>query len=373
MPVGEPARTGDQANPFFESWILESARRNLVGARQRFVFAGEAERIALPLTLERHVPGWLPTVARVWGHDHCYDTTPLAIGACRGGVEALFSALSARGIDVVRWPLLPMDTAFAAELIAFLKEAGLAHEATKRYGRPLLVSDGSDPDTFLKNHVGKNRLKDLRRRRRRMGELGRVEFLTHEGPHDAARWCHDFLELEASGWKGSSGTGTAIGCSASERAFFESVAVEGAAAGRIIVHSLKLDGKPVAMTVNFRSDAWLWAYKSAYREDLAHLAPGVQVELEGTRAALNDPSLVCFDSCTTSEHGVLGELWPGRRPIADLLIAVHPAANHTVRACGLLWRQYLSLKNAAKDRIGRRAGYRRIGVSVSSVLQHRHG
>ena len=373
-PAAEPGRPDGYANPFFESWFLENARRNLMSARDRFMIAGEARQIALPLILDRHVPGWLSTVARVGGHDHCFDTTPLAGDAGRGGLEALFTALSETGIDVVRWPLLPMDTAFAAALIGFLQEAGLAYEETKSYGRPLLVCDGSDPDTFLKRHTSKKRLEGLRRRRRRLDELGRVEFLIHEGPHDAAAWCRDFLDLEASGWKGSSGTGTAIGCCENERTFFETVAAEGAAAGRIVVHSLTLDGKPVAMTVNFRSDAWLWGYKTAYREDLANLAPGLQVKLEGSRAVLGDPGIACFDSCMTSDEGVLKEFWPDRRPIADLLIAVRPSANRLVRAGGVFWRRYLALKTAAKDTIrNQRRIWRPPGRSAGCQAVNSHG
>ncbi|MDH6233864.1 hypothetical protein M2281_004477 [Mesorhizobium soli] len=348
-PPPATTRFIEQPNPFFESWVLDSARRNLLGAHDRFLIAGDAQQIALPLKLKRYVPGWLPTVARIWGHDHCFDTTPLAKDVCREGLRRLFASLAARGIDILRWPRLPMDTAFAATLLDFVENSGLAHERTKSYQRPLLICDASDPDTFLERQVSKKRLAELRRCRRRLCELGKVEFLTYEGVHDAAQWCRDFIELEASGWKGPSGTGTAIGCSDSERAFFEAAAAEGAAAGRIVVHSLTLDGTPVAMTVNFRSGTWLWAYKVAYREDLAHLAPGVQVELEGTRAFLSDPTLTHVDSCMASEHGVVAQLWPDRRPMAEILIAVHPRANRVVRAGGLLWRQYRGLKSAAKD------------------------
>lgn len=349
-PGRSPGPRAGPSNPFFGPWVLDNARRNLLGTNDRFLIAGEGRRIVLPIAIDRRVPGWLPTVARIWNHKHCFDSTPLADDPRREDMKALFGSLADHGIDILLWRGLPMDTAFAAALCEFLDGAGLAWEATKRYRRPLLVRDGSDPDSFLKRHLSKRRVKDLRRRRQRLGELGKVEFLTYQGRHDAARWCRDFIELEASGWKGASGTGTAIACSASERAFFEAMASEGAATGQIVVHSLTLDGKPVAMTVNFRSGTWLWAYKVAYCEDLGHLAPGVQVEVEGSRAFLGDPGLTHFDSCTGSETGIMAELWPHRRPIADLLIAARPRARRAVQAGGVLWRQYLALKKAAAAR-----------------------
>jgi CelD/BcsL family acetyltransferase involved in cellulose biosynthesis len=322
-----------------------------MGSYDRLTFKGEAERITLPLAIDRRVPRWLPTVARVGGHDHCFDSTPLTEDLRHQDLETLFDTMAGRGIDILRWRRLPMDTAFAATLATFLENAGLACEATKTYRRPLLVPDGRDPDSFLKSHLSKKRLKDIQRRRQRLSEMGSVEFLAYQGPHDAAQWCGDFLELEASGWKGPSGTGTAIACSPAERAFFEAVAAEGAANGRIVVHSLTLDGKPVAMTVNFRSGTWIWAYKVAYCEDLTHLSPGVQLEVEGSRAFLSDPSLACVDSCTTSEQGVMARLWPGRRPMAELLVAVHPRANRAVRIGGHLWRRFHTVKGTARELI----------------------
>ncbi len=334
--------------------MLGSAVRHLGGAHgRRLLVAGRdgSAGILLPLALDTMVPNWLARVATVWAHDHCYDTTPLVRGDFEPAIEALFSEMAGKGLSLLRWPNLPLDTAFAERLLAFLDEAGLSYEETKTYRRPMLVPDGGDPQEFLKRHLGKSRLKDLRRRRRRMAEAGKVDFRVFDGPHDAAEWCEDFLALEASGWKGAAGTGTAIACSPAEAAFFRELAADGAAAGKVLVHSLTLDGEPAAMTVNFRSGDGLWAYKSAYRQDLSHLAPGVQVEFEGSLSVFADPQARWFDSCTTHEGGVLGELWPDRRPIADLLIAVTPRGNALATTGSLLWRQYLALKGAAKARI----------------------
>lgn len=368
QPARGASQHSDVSNPFFEPWVLDNARRSLLRKHDRFLVIGEGRPIALPIVMDRRVPRWLPTVARVWDHNHCFDTTPLSRTPRSEDFEEFFTALADRGIDILRWRLLPQDTAFAARLGEFLGGSRLASEATKRYRRPLLVRDGTEPDGFLRHHLGKGRIKDLRRRRQRLSELGHIEFRTYGGQHDAALWCHDFIELEASGWKGPAGTGTAIACSAAERAFFEAMATDGAAMGRIVVHSLELEGRPIAMSVNLRSGARLWAYKAAYREDLGHLAPGIQVEVDGSRAFLDDPTLASFDSCTGAERGLMAELWPHRRPMAELLIAVHPRANPAVRAGGTAWRRYLALKRAVCTRFGPAAGSRpRLKTSAQGV------
>ncbi|MET3662911.1 GNAT family N-acetyltransferase [Aquamicrobium ahrensii] len=345
-----PAQSTRQPNPFFQPWVQDNARRHLLAPHERFILVGGDQQIALPLAVDRRIPGWLPTVGHIWGHKHCFDSTPLAQNPSRSDIEALFDSLTEQGIHLLRWRRLPTDTNFATALLDFLENRGLAHEETKRYQRSLLMAGGNDPDSFLER-LSKKRRKDLRRCRQRLSELGAVEFVTYQGRHDAAQWCDDFIELEASGWKGPSGTRTAIGCSENERAFFEAMAREGAAEGNIIVHSLTLDTRPIAMTVNFRSGSWAWAYKVAYREDLANLSPGVQLEVEGSLAFMNDPSIACVDSCTASGHSLMDNLWSGRRPMAEFLIAVRPSANPMVRASGLLWRRYLAVKNAARDKV----------------------
>lgn len=341
----------DHSNPFFEPWVLESARRHLLDENDCFLIIDRGGEPAVPVVIDRRFPRWCPTIGRIWAHKHCFDTTPVVVGRGKDDLGAFFESLAEHGVDMLLWRGLPLDTAVAARLRTFLKHARLACETTRQYQRPLLVRDDSDPERFLDVHIGKRRLKDLRRRRKRLEELGKVGLRTFRDQHDAAQWCRDFIELEASGWKGASGNGTAIACSAKERAFFEAMVARGAAKGRIVVHSLTLDGVPVAMTVNFRSGTWQWAYKTAYCEDVAHLAPGVQIEVEGSRAFLSDPYLTHFDACTDSEEGVMARLWPHRRPVADLLIATRPGVNHAIRTGGLLWRQYRALKHATRAKM----------------------
>lgn len=348
----ESAQLERQQNPFFQPWVLDNARSHLLARHERFISVGGDQEIVLPLVVDRRIPGLMPTVAHIWGHKHCFDSTPLKQNPSRDDMATLFDSLAGQGIDILRWRRMPTDTGFSAALIDFLAERGLAYEETKRYQRSLLLAGSNDPDSFL-DRLSKKRRKDLRRCRQRLSEMGTVEFVTYQGPHDAAQWCHDFIELEASGWKGPSGTRTAIGCSDNERAFFEAMAKDGAAKGDIIVHSLTLDSRPVAMTVNFRSGTWVWAYKVAYREELANLSPGVQLEVEGSVAFLNDPDIACVDSCTASGHSLMDNLWSGRRPMAEYLIAVRPSVNPVIRASGLLWRGYLSLKNTAREKFKR--------------------
>jgi hypothetical protein len=68
------------------------------------------------------------------------------------------------------------------------------------------------------------------------------------------------------------------------------------------------------------------------------------LEYESTLAALADPRIDWMDACTGSDDGLMGALWPGRRPVVDLLIATQRSTNHLVSAAALGWRTYLGAK-----------------------------
>jgi hypothetical protein len=103
------------------------------------------------------------------------------------------------------------------------------------------------------------------------------------------------------------------------------------------------------MTVNYRSGDGVWAFKTAYRDELAKFSPGVLVEIEGTIAALDDPSIAWVDSCSSDDTGLMGELWPDRRQVVDLLVSTQPLSNGVVAAASAVWRTYVSTKNSARS------------------------
>ena len=334
------------ANPFFEEWVLEAALEHLAppAAQVELVRVGDPRRAAvLPLVRSWGTPPGIGPVWAVWDHIHCFDTTPPENTDPDAVIDAVFDFLSRNGASMLRWTGLPTDTRFHEELIRHLERRGLDFQCTGTRLRPVLSADNaSGPDGIAGSLEGK-RMSEFRRRRRRLEELGKLEVRIHEGLHDPDEWMSHFLELEASGWKGANGT--AIACRDNERLFFDRLMRGAAAQGKVLVCSLVLDGRPIAMTVNLRAGSGIWGFKTAYSSEFARFSPGVLVVSETTAHALRQPSITWLDSCMDHDDGPAGTLWHERRQVVDLLISAKPSANWLPRTASLALDAFRFVRN----------------------------
>lgn len=333
---------GASANPFHERSLVEAAMRHLAGRGEpvHLLDGNHPWEPALPLSRLARTP--LGAVWSVWSHIHALDTTPGNAEDFPLLLDRLFGFLREQGAGMLRWATLPADTPFHAVLTDWLDESGLEFHVTKRIERPMLDAGAADAAAAFADWVGGKRAREFRRCRRRLEELGKLSLRVIDGPHDAQRWIGDFFEIEQSGWKGA--RGTALACSAAERTWFDAVTSRAAAEGRALVYSLELDGKPIAMSVNYRVGGKVWCFKTAYSAELARHAPGALLEYESSLAAIADPGIDWLDACTIDDSGLMGALWRERRPVVDLLIATRRSANTPVRGAALGWRGYLAVK-----------------------------
>jgi hypothetical protein len=331
------------ANPFHKRFVVEAAARDLRAPAERLHLLDTSHDdwdSLLPLRQACMTPAgsaWC-----VWGHVHALDTTPATAEAHPAMLESLFGFLRERRARVLRWATLPADTAFHSVLVDWLDDNRLEYRVTKRVSRPVLHAATAEDAQATVDWIGGKRAREFRRLRRRLEEMGELRLRKIDEPHDASEWMADFLAIERSGWKGASGS--AIDCRPGERAWFVAVATQAAAEGALQVYALELAGRPIAMAVNFRAGRRVWCFKTAYQDELARWAPGAVLEYESTLAALADPRIDWMDACTGSDDGLMGALWPGRRPVVDLLIATQRSTNHLVSAAALGWRTYLGAK-----------------------------
>ncbi len=347
-------------NPFHERSLVEAAAQFLAAPGERVHLLGDETASwdsLLPLKLHLDTP--YGSVWSVWSHIHAMDTTPGTIHDHAPLLNSLFGFLRERRARILRWSTLPADTSFYDTLIDWLEDNGLDYCVTKRIERPVLSADAGDARARVEASVGGKRQREFRRSRRRLEERGPLVLRTHDGPHDSAAWLSDFLDIERSGWKGRAGT--ALACRQEERAWFDAMAHRAAAQGRVLVYRLDLGGEAVAMSVNLRAGRRVWCFKTAYRDDLARFAPGALLEYESTFAAIDDPTIGWLDACTMDAGGLMGTLWPERRPVVDMLIATRRGSNSLVRAAALGWRGYLAGKRrgtglAARLRSGGQRG-----------------
>jgi hypothetical protein len=128
------------------------------------------------------------------------------------------------------------------------------------------------------------------------------------------------MALEQRGWKGKSGSAAAQNATVS--AFMRGAIEALAARGQASVARLAAGGRTVAAGIVLRSGSTAWFWKIAYDEDAARASPGVQLAVDLTQAALDDPTLQRVDSCATADHPMIDHIWRERLALADHLVVV---------------------------------------------------
>jgi CelD/BcsL family acetyltransferase involved in cellulose biosynthesis len=309
--AGEP-------NPFLERWFVDASIAHLpipVSLRVAFVWTGDGHLGGVvPLAVDDQY-GRLPLRhIRVWGHYHSFLGTPLI----RAGFETRFWEELLMALDTADWTdgllLIPDMTAGGpAEAGLRAAAAGLGRpcDAVHHFGRALLQSPLS-ASAYYENTVRKKKRKEIKRLQARLAECGAVTVHALEGSADAASWCADFLALEASGWKGDAGS--ALASDAATRAFFVRAINQGYEAGRVDMLKLALDGRPLAMLVNFIALPGSFSFKIAYDEAFARFSPGVLISLENLKI-LERPGFGWMDSCAAEGHPMIESLWGQRRAL----------------------------------------------------------
>jgi hypothetical protein len=320
-------------NPFFEPFMLAPALAHLGGAGVEIALVHAVPDRGAPFLCGlapiacRRWRGLPVRCVSVWRYAHCYDATPLLRrGHEREALDALFDALDA--------PLVELGGTIAEgevhhALIEVLARRGLEAHAWGRFVRALLRPAASAEDYRARISTGKR--KELRRQARRLAELGRLGF---EAAAATPRGLAELLDLEQRGWKGRGGT--ALGSSLADRRFFAAMSQAGAAAGKLALLAMRLDGRAVAMKLNLVGSDRAWAWKIAYDEALARFSPGVQLELHNIDWVHARPRLRQMDSCAAARHPMIDGLWRERIAFESLLVARGRAAAALAAAVPLL-------------------------------------
>jgi CelD/BcsL family acetyltransferase involved in cellulose biosynthesis len=318
------ANEAAEPNAFGEAWFMAPALADL--RRGRTVRITEVRDVAnrllgvLPLAHSGRY-GRIP-VQHVsnWTHYQCFMGTPLV----RRGAERPFWLATLGMLDGSDWA-----SGFLS--VRGLLEGGPVHlglqEAATSLGRPCptvhryeraALATGLSANAYLEANVRQKKRKELRRLANRLGEIGAVCFSTLEDEREISPWCDQFLTLEAAGWKGT--RGSAFANDNGTAAFFRNVIAGAFFAGKLDFQRLDLDGRAIAMLVNFRTPPGSWSFKIAYDEDLARFSPGVLIELENLPRVIGDPDIDWMDSCAVEDHPMINSLWGERRTIVQVSV-----------------------------------------------------
>ncbi|MEZ5940044.1 MAG: GNAT family N-acetyltransferase [Planctomycetaceae bacterium] len=346
-----------ESNSFYEPWFMLPAFEHLSEGNEQW-------RI---LIVERDAPngiewcGFFPFVLQrgkltLWKHMQCFLTVPLVrTEESHEILELVFKTLRYNTAmpGVVRFPLLNTSGPFYSTYIDVARALLLTEYVKDRYTRAVLdigeATRSSDGGLgWLKQRVGGHHLRELRRQHRRLSESGALEYRDLQNRDQLTMWVTWFLEMEADGWKGRDGT--ALASSPGEKKFFQEFIQNGFQSGAVELCGLFLCGEPIAMKVILRTGAGGFAFKIAFREDLAKYSPGVQLQLEFVKEFLNDTSRHWMDSCASANHPMINRLWSGRRSMQDLVVSTgRPASNLFISALPFareLFRMMTGIKDA---------------------------
>ncbi len=325
----------DAAEPscFLEPWFALTALARLRGVddvRVLSIWAGNCLLGVIPLRVAQRY-GRIPMRHTVnWQSVQSFYGAPLI----RAGWGDAFWDATLATLDEARWAPSFLSVSGLAEGGAALQELCAA---ASRQARPCpivhrqeraLLSSTLDAEAYLDQAVRGKKRKELRRLRNRLTELGEVQVRTLAAHEPIAPWLADFLALEAAGWKGSDGA--AFANTPASAAFFDTMMHGAHAAGVLDFQRLDLDGRAIAMLINFVRPPGSFSFKIAYDEQLARFSPGVLIELENLKAVLANPALEWMDSCAAANHPMINSLWMERRSIVQVTIPLRGARRRTL-------------------------------------------
>ena len=311
-------------------------------------------RLLVPFTVERSAPPFGTPILRTWSSPFGPLGTPLVDSDDPEGViEDFFEMLARPHLKLPRVFVLPevrLDGPFAMLLGRFAEARGLPVALANRVERPHLQT-GMDGDDYLRAALGGHHFRELRRLKRRLSAMGRLDYAVARQPEEVRVAVETFLALEASGWKGRARTAMAI--DRYRAAFVREAAQRLAERDLCRVHELVLDGRTVASLVVFIESGVACTWKTAYQEELAAFSPGVLLMAEATRTLIEDPNVDIADSCAVPDHPVMSRMWRERRPLGTLVVGLSPDAGRQVRQAASQLDLYRQTRNAVRILRGR--------------------
>jgi len=305
----------------------------------------------LPVT-RRHFPfTLLGPSASAWRTKYTFGCTPL-IDKDRTEIATRLLVDGMSSLDRGEW-LLPAVNTNGPTCTALKRELD-------RRGAPWVFTNAFDRaslepsctyEQYIRNHVSASRRKSIERKRRRLQDLGKLEFQSHTCGEELDRAVSSFLGLEAAGWKGRAGT--ALACDPADLAFAHAAFRSRSRRSPCRVDMLLLDGRMVAAVLTVFAGGTGFTIKTCYDETFRHFAPGLVLELELIRSLLTDKWAERLDAATTGSH-VVDVLWSGRIEVADLLFSIAPRqASIRLSAIEKMLAARRRLKAAAKSLVAR--------------------
>ncbi len=309
-----------EPHPHFSRHVIEAhLSAGLARADLRFVtvWAGPRLDAVMPFRTSLDITGFGTPIAQPFLTPFMSSSAPLvATEGFQTTLAGLVSGLAdASAGRAWRWPLLSTERRVGAAMLGAMREAGWGIAQVEAFERPVLVRRATF-DAFQKDHPNKGRLKDLRRRQRRLAEAGHLAFETANEGAALGKAVDAFLDLEAAGWKGAAGT--ALKCRPQTLALAHELFADRAGPVKVRADTLSLDGRPLAISLALIAGGTAALLKTAYDERERAHAPGLVLEAEIVRAFHETAFANRLDSATLA-GSALESLYPQRETVAEVI------------------------------------------------------
>ena len=324
------AKNAVEPNVFYEPWMFLPAVRtydtekalNCVFVYRRNPRPRQPPVLCgfFPFESRRTIKGLPVASFRLWDHPYSSLCTPLVHRDwTRETLHHLFEwVIDEARCGLVDLPKIHGEGPFHHALLDVMRERRMLSFVEESHTRAL-IRRCRGPEAYGATAMHQLSRKELRRQRKRLGEQGTLETRILGPGADVEAWIEQFLQLEASGWKGKQKT--ALAHSHADGAFFRSIAHKAYARGQLHMLGLFLDDMPIAMKCNFLAGDGGYTFKIAFDESYAKYSPGVQLELDNIADVHRRPNLQWLDSCSIPEHFMINRLWKEKRVIQRVLVA----------------------------------------------------
>lgn len=350
-----------EPNIFVNPRFLAPAMPRLDDRQVRFmVMRDENEtrsrlRFLMPYTIERPGLAVSAPIIRAWATPFGPQGTPLIDRDDPVSVlEDLFDILSRKHLKMPEVLVLP-DMRANGPVATLIRSIALGRNlpltAIERVERPFLESR-MEGDAYLRQTIGSHHRRDYARLWRKLAGQGNLAYSVARSPDEIRKRFEDFLALEAGGWKGKRGSAMAVD---RYRAAFAREAVNRLAERDLTrIHTLDLDGRPIAILIVFVESGEAWTWKTAYDEDLSAFSPGTLLMIEVVKNHLEDPNIERTDSCAVPDHPVMSRLFHERETIETLVIGLNPGAHRATQQAASqihLYRRTRDFARIVRERI----------------------
>lgn len=222
-------------------------------------------------------------------------------------IDAFLSELVTLGNANLSFSDHAMTTESANKLFASAKRQNFHLYESRRYSRPILHLH----DALDEWHTSRPKIfKEANRQRRRLAELGELDWriiLPEEITEDIAE---TFLTLEHDSWKGDGGT--SLLSREQEATFFRTLVSKLVGSGEIFFTELRLNDHAIASTVNFMSRDVAFAYKIAWNKKFSRFGPGILNEVSFIEYAASNKLPFTYIESGTNSESFIARIWPGR-------------------------------------------------------------